>query len=124
MANAWAHLPNAKLIDRLAADYARQPDAWSDAWGQTASLVGKATRDIVWRGTWTEASGADHAATRACVRKLESALLWRPCITLIAWPEDSALMLDMPVDAVRLLAASGHHPAVLMLPACIALNSI
>jgi hypothetical protein len=28
----------------------------------------------------------------------------------------------MPADAVRLLAAVGHHPAVLLLPAVLAMN--
>jgi hypothetical protein len=37
---------------------------------------------------------------------------------LIAW-DDCAVFLDMPPDAVRLVAASGHHPALLLLPAAI-----
>jgi hypothetical protein len=32
------------------------------------------------------------------------------------------VFLDMPPDAVRLVAASGHHPAVLLLPAAIVFN--
>jgi hypothetical protein len=40
---------------------------------------------------------------------------------LIAW-DDCANILDMPADAVRLLAASGHHPAVLLLPAVLAME--
>jgi hypothetical protein len=35
-----------------------------------------------------------------------------------AW-DDCGVFLDMPPDAVRLVAASGHHPAILLLPAAI-----
>ena len=42
-------------------------------------------------------------------------------LTLIAW-DDCAYLLDLPPDAVRLIAASGNHAAVLLLPTIIALN--
>ena len=46
---------------------------------------------------------------------------WDALAALIAW-DDCAPILDMPADAVRLLAAVGHHPAVLLLPAVLAME--
>jgi hypothetical protein len=43
-------------------------------------------------------------------------------LALVAWP-DSVALLGMPVDAVKLMAAAGHHPAVLLLPAVIVRNT-
>jgi hypothetical protein len=42
-------------------------------------------------------------------------------LALGAW-DDCSHLLDMPADAVRLLASAGHHPAVLLYPAVLALN--
>jgi hypothetical protein len=40
---------------------------------------------------------------------------------LVAW-DDCAGILDMPVDAVRFLVANGHQPAILLLPAVLAME--
>jgi hypothetical protein len=126
MTNAWDHLPNAKLIDRVLADLRARPQVWDAA--RDAAL--DAALDAAWdaargaaRGAaWGAARGAARGAAWGAARVAAWTAAWGACAALVAW-DDSALMLDMPVDAVRLLAASGHHPAVLMLPACIALGS-
>jgi hypothetical protein len=90
MTTAWAHLPNAAHIDRVLASLAATPELWGAARGAT------------WTAAWDAAWDAAYNAIAA----------------LIAW-DDCGVFLDMPPDAVRLVAASGHHPAVLLLPAAI-----
>ena len=94
---AWAHLPNAKHIDRVLSDVRAHPQRWG------------AARDAARDAAWDAARGAALDAARGA------------CAALIAW-DDAGDLLDLPVDTVRLLAGCGHHSAVLMLPACIALN--
>ena len=94
---AWAHLPNAKRIDRVLADLREHPQRWDSARDAALDAAWDAARDAAWVAAW----GA--------------------CAALVAW-DDAGDLLDLPVDAVRLLAGVGHHSAVLLLPACIALN--
>ena len=142
MTTAWDHLPNAKLIDRVLADLRSRPQvwdaardaaraaAWGAAWNATWGAAWDAARDAAWDAAWDAALDAawDAAwdATWDAARDAARDAAWGAargaCAALVAW-DDASLMLDMPADAVRLLAASGHHPAVLMLPACIALGS-
>ena len=42
---------------------------------------------------------------------------WVAIAALVAW-DDAGGLLGMPADALKLLAASGHAPAVLLLPFC------
>jgi len=118
---AWAHLPNATHIDRVLAHIKQHPDRWVAArvasWdaargaalGAALDAARGAARDAAWGAardsTWVAARGA----------------AWGAIAALIAW-DDCAPLLDMPADAVRLLAAVGHHPAVLLLPAVLAMN--
>jgi hypothetical protein len=101
MTTKWSHLPNAAHIDRMLAHLKAHPDrcavAWSAAWG----AAWDATRGAAW--------GAARDDTRAAIT------------ALIAW-DDCAGILDMPVDAVKFLAANGHHPAVLLLPAVLVMK--
>jgi hypothetical protein len=137
MTTAWASLPNAALIDRILADVQRRPDAWGAAraaasfaaWaaarGAARDAVRGAARDAAWvaawDAVWDAARDAAWAAVGAAVRGAARAATWGACIALVAW-DDAAVFLDMPVAAVRLYAANGNHAAVLMLPACIALE--
>jgi hypothetical protein len=137
MTPAWSHLPNAAHIDRVLIDVKRRPKAWGaaqvDAWdaAQDAArdaawdAAQDAARDAAWRAVWVAtrvaARGAARGAARAAARAAARTATWGACIALIAW-DDAAAFLDMPVAAVRLYAANGNHAAVLMLPACIALE--
>ena len=140
MATAWAHLPNAKHIDQILAHLERHPRRWNAAWCSTgrsaldhdvddariaAGIEVRNDRVITWNTArsateyaarvtaWDEALAVD----RAVVRKAA----WEALQALLTW-DDCAPILDMPADAVRLLAAVGHHPAVLLLPAVLALE--
>ena len=126
MTTAWAHLPNATHIDRVLASLAATPKLWD------------AARGAAWRTARGTARGAALGAARGAARgaawdpALDAAwraardaawgAAWDAVAALIAW-DDCGVFLDMPPDAVRLVAASGHHPAVLLLPAAIVFNS-
>ena len=122
---AWAHLPNAKHIDRVLADVREHPQRWGAARG--------AARDAAWRAALGAALGAAWGAARDAAWDAALDAAWGAardaawdaalvaCYALVAW-DDAGDLLDLPVDAVRLLAGVGHHSAVLLLPACIALN--
>ena len=93
--SAWSHLPNAAHIDRVLADVQARPEAWAAAWA--------AERSAAW------------AAVRAAARDA--------ILALIAW-DDCDHLLETDAEHVRVLALLGHLPAVLLLPAAIALNKV
>ena len=122
MTTAWAHLPNATHIDRVLASLAATPKLWD------------AARGAAWRTARGTARGAALGAARGAARgaawdpALDAAwraardaawgAAWDAVAALIAW-DDCGVFLDMPPDVVRLVAASGNHPAILLLPAAI-----
>jgi hypothetical protein len=134
MTTTWAHLPNAAHIDRVLASLAATPKAWTAArgaawtaaWTPARSAAGDAARDAArgaaWDAAWDAAWGAawDAAwdAARGAAWDAARGAAWGAIAALIAW-DDCGVFLDMPPDAVRLVAASGHHPAILLLPAAI-----
>jgi hypothetical protein len=125
MATAWAHLPNATHIDRVLASLAATPELWTAtrdaardaAWDAAYDATRDATRDAARGAARDDARGAAWDAARGASRYAA----WDAIAALIAW-DDCAVFLDMPPDAVRLVAASGHQPAVLLLPAAIIFN--
>ena len=131
---AWAHLPNARHIDWVLASLKSDPQKWhaarDAARDATRTAARTAARDAAWDVAWGATRGAawDAAwdAARDAAWDARAALIawdaaWDACAALIAW-DDCANLLDMPTDAVRLLAGAGHHPAVLLLPAVIVRN--
>ena len=130
MTTVWAHLPNATHIDRVLASLAATPELWGAArdaawigarvaaWDAAWDAARGAARDAAWDAAWDAARGAARDAARDAARGAARDAAWDAIAALVAW-DDCAVFLDMPPDAVRLVAASGHHPAVLLLPAAI-----
>ena len=130
MTTKWAHLPNAKHIARVLADLSARPEVWAAAWtaargaaqaaAQAAAWTAArdaawaAARDAAWAAAWAAARDAALGAARVAALDAIRAL--------IAW-DDCSELLDLPPDAVRLLAVSGHHPAVLLYPAVLVFNT-
>ncbi len=115
--SAWAHLPNAERIDQILAHLKQHPDRWTAAWGAAYDAARVAARAAAWDAAWGAARDAAWAAAWSAARDDAMDAL----AALVAW-DDCAPILDMPADAVRLLAAVDHHPAVLLLPAVLAMN--
>jgi len=114
---AWADLSNAKHIDRILADLKKNPDkwdavwdaewnaAWNAAWYAAWYAVRTAARDDAWNAVWDATSDAARGASLA----------------LIAY-DDCAYLLDEKPEHVQILALLGNQVAILLYPACIALQ--
>ena len=123
---AWERLPNAAHIAWVLADVRRRPEVWSSvrrtaceddpdaAWISARTAARSAGREDSWLASW--------GATIGCGLNTANDLAQDAAAALVAW-DDSSLLLTMPVDAVKTLAAAGHHPAVLLLPAVIVRNT-
>ena len=123
MTTDWAHLPNAPHIDRVIASVKAHPDQW----------VGG--RGVAWNTEWDAGRSAEYNAAWLVAREaaLEAALeaAWWAAryfaqyaiLALVAY-DDCAYMLDSDPGELAILAAFGDPRAVLLLPACKALQSI
>jgi hypothetical protein len=129
MPTAWAHLPNAAHIDRVLTSLTTTPELWTAA-RDTAQYAAQnaaqnaaynAARGAARDAAWDAVRDAVRDAARGAARDAARGAAWGALAALIAW-DDCAVFLDMPPDAVRLVAASGHQPAVLLLPAAIVFN--
>ena len=111
----WAHLPNAAHIDWVLADLKANPDQWDAARAAAWAAARGAARDAAWADAWDAARAAARGAALDAARGAIRDAAWDAIAALVAW-DDCAYILDLPVDAVKTLAACGHHPAVLLLP--------
>ena len=132
---AWAHLPNATVIDTLIADGKSRPEVWADAWVTVAACSG----ERVWGDAWAAARRAAESAARGGahitvyaqvdhtlpfeIKVRVQFIVQDTLLTLIAWPS-SADMLTLTPDALRTIIdtcdGDVKHQAVLLLPAAIA----
>ena len=133
---AWAHLPNAAVIDTIFADVRDRPKVWDRAWFE-AYTVNRAA-------AWSEARDAARRAEKSAAHEnLWYAIWhralgltvwntsWRPAkgasYALAIWPS-SADLLALTPDALRTIIATCDgdvkHQAVLLLPAVIARNTL
>jgi len=130
---AWADLPNAKHIDRILADLKRNPDRWaatrnaawnaaSDAARSAARTAARtAARDDAWNAAWNAVRNAARNAARTAARDDAWYAAWGATSALIAY-NDCAYLLDEKPEHVQMLALLGNQVAILLYPACIALQ--
>ena len=125
MTTAWSHLPNAAQIDRILADFVAHTDKWSAAKASAKSdsdalqhAVAHAAafsirREHVWYAA-LDAAGKiiDHGARSAAISA---------CYALITW-DDCAYLLKCDPEHVKVLALLGSDAAIMLYPACIALQ--
>ena len=114
MTNAWADLPNAKLIDEVLA-----------ARGAARTATWNAARDAAWTAAWGAAQGAAWTAARTAALGAAWTAAWGAVAALIAWDDAAALYPLTPAQlrlAAALLPDNDHrrHAAVLLLPYAIA----
>lgn len=131
MTTKWSHLPNAHHIDRVLVHLEQHPEQWEAAWSgvendrqrddrytaEDAALltIENAGRLADRRDAWA----ASRVAAGGPLRSMSVAR--GTLLALIAWDNSSSL-LSLPIDQVEMLAALGHHPAVLLLPAVRAMS--
>ena len=92
----WADFPNAQYIDRIIAHLKANPKKWDATYN--------AARDAAW-------DAARDAARDAA---------WGAILALMAW-DDCAYLLDQKPEHVKIIALLGHHAAILLEPAVIAM---
>ena len=133
MTAKWSHLPNAHHIDRVLAHLEQHPKQWQAAWcsvendsqrndryaAEDAALliIENAGRGPERRDAWTAAHRAAARRSPALAGEygfVGGANVRDTLLALVAWDTSSSL-LSLPIDQVEMLAALGHHPAVLLL---------
>jgi len=120
---AWAHLPNAALIDWVLADVRRRPEVWVAAWDAALDAAWAAARVAARAAARDAARAAARAAAQVAARDaarvaaLDAAwdAAWDITLALITW-DDAQFVLDLSPDAFRLLLAVGEPRAVLLAP--------
>ena len=143
---AWAHLPNAAHIDRVLAHLKQHPDRWDAAWDTARGAAWDAAWDTARGAAWNAARGAAWDAAWSAARAAWDAArgpawdaawdaAWAAAwdaargaargviAALVAW-DDCAYLLDQTPDFLRaqINLVDGHHQAILLLPAVIAMK--
>ena len=91
---AWAHLPNAALIDEVLASVRTSPKEWTAAWG----AAWDAARDAAW-----------YAARNAARNAAQDAIA-----ALIAY-DDAGQFMKLPVEQLKAMHRLDPHPMYLLL---------
>ena len=122
---AWADLPNAKYIDMILYSLKTENTAWvavKDAgWNAAWDAARLAARDTAWDAAKDAAYNAAWDAAWGAARDAAWVAAWDAVRALIAW-DDCGYLLDEKPEDVKMLALLGNQAAVLLYPACIALN--
>ena len=135
MTTAWAHLPNAAHIDRVLAHLKQHPDRWSAArgavrgaargaaWDAARGAARSAARDATWDAAWAATWDAVRGAARGAAGDAAWSAARDAIAALVAW-DDCAYLLDQTPDFLRaqINLVGGHHQAILLLPAAIAMR--
>ena len=124
---AWAHLPNAKLIDDIFADVRARPGVWEATYMEVATGIDQDTRHTAWALAVDECEDDLYRDTMDALDSVESSEVWNALtdviFALIAW-DSSADLLALTPDALRTIIDTCEgdvkHQAVLLLPAVIA----
>ena len=129
MSNAWSHLPNAALIDRVLVSANCESDKWCQAWDQTFSVgaivdglmmaamdrakdeVKDTDRDVNRNELWMAINVGVQMISNTTARTAARCVI----IALVAW-DDCAYLLDTDPEKVQTLALIGHPAAALLLP--------
>ena len=128
---AWAHLPNARLIDEMLADTYARRKVWEAAYMEVAVWLDHDTRHTAWALAVEECDDDLYTDTMAAIDSVEPSEVWNALtdviFALIAWPS-SADLLSLTPDALRTIIdtcdGDVKHQAVLLLPAVIARSTV
>jgi hypothetical protein len=115
--NAWSHLPNAAHIAWVLKDVKAHPKRWDAAWD--------AARGAAYGAAWDAARDAAYDAAGGVARASAWVSAWaaaRDAVSALIAYDDCTCILDLAPGAVRLMASTGHHAAILLYPATLAKN--
>jgi hypothetical protein len=128
---AWADLPNAKYIDLVMDSVKKNPEewdavrdaAWNAAWNAAWDAAWTAAWNAAWDAARTAARTAAWGAAKDAAKDAARTAAWGAALALIAWDDCGYLLEEKPED-VKILALLGNHAAVLLYPACLALQNV
>lgn len=123
MKTAWAHLPNARHIDRILAAAKTDPLLW--VFQYTVNPVPDETLRTISELAWEAIVGTEkvytwYAAYDIIVRTIDYRVSHKIkyVIEYLIAHDDCAYMLDSEVDQIKILAVLGDPKAILLLPVC------
>ena len=106
MTTAWAHLPNAALIDEVLASLKAHPGRWdavrNAVWGTAWDTTQDAARNAAWDAAW----GTTQDAARGAA--------WGAIATLVTY-DDAGQFMKLPVEQLRAMYRLDPHPMYLLL---------
>ena len=127
---AWAHLPNAALIDEVLASFEARPDKWIAVRGTGRSTAWNVARDAAWNADRGAARAASLDAIRNAARataldvvwdaaweaawEAAQITVWSTAAALIAY-DDAGQFMKMPVEHLQRLYRIDPHPMYLLL---------
>ena len=122
MTTAWAHLPNAALIDEVLASLKAHPEKWAAARDTAWNTVQSAAWGAAWSAAWDAARDAARAAARDAARAAawdaarEAAWVAAGDViaTLIAY-DDAGQFMKLPVEQLKAMYRLDPHPMYLLL---------
>ncbi len=126
MTTAWAHLPNAALIDEVLTSLKAHPEKWSTVWdasraasqavlwGAARSAARDAARSAARDAAWDAAWGAVRNAARSAARDAARSAAWNTVATLIAY-DDAGQFMKLPVEQLKAMHRLDPHPIYLLL---------
>lgn len=130
MTTAWAHLPNAALIDEVLTSLKAHPEKWSTAWDASRGAAWGAARGAAWGAARDAARDAARSAARDAARNAArgaaQAVLWGAAwdaardaawstvATLIAY-DDAGQFMKLPVEQLKAMHRLDPHPMYLLL---------
>ena len=129
---AWAHLPNAAVIDEVIADGKLRPEVWEATYDKMWGAFDYATLAAAWVAACEAADGEiDDLGMSVAAGDVSSGSVWDvvtdALYALIAW-DSSADLLALTPDALRTIIdtcdGDVKHQAVLLLPAVIARSAV
>ena len=128
---AWAHLPNAALIDEVLASLKARPEKWAAArdttWDTTWDITWDAARGAAWNtvqsaartAAWDAVWGAAWDAARDAFRGTARVAAGDVIAALIAY-DDASQFMKLPVEQLKVMYRLDPHPMYLLLqPAAI-----
>jgi hypothetical protein len=107
---AWAHLPNAKHIDRILASVEKNPEKWNAVWG----VAYNAAYGVAWDAVWGVAYSPVYSAAQSAARETARYSAARGAILALGAWDDCAYMLELPEDTLREMREAGNEQAILL----------
>ena len=122
MTTAWAHLPNAALIDEVLTSLKAHPEKWAmaraAAWDAARNAAWDAARSAAWyavRGTiWNAVWDATRDAARDALRSTAQVAAGNVIAALIAY-DDAGQFMKLPVEQLKAMYRLDPHPMYLLL---------